>query len=491
MALRFLLCVWRRNGNDDALEIARGTFLAMARGGIYDQLGGGLARYSVDERWLVPHFEKMLYDNALFIQLGADLFRATRDDEVRAVTSQTIGWLERDMLAGHGAFHSSWDADSDGEEGRYYVWSESEFDALPPPLAQTAKAYYGVTAGGNFEGHNILYRARGDEPAAAALGITVPELRSRIEAARSLLLDKRSTRVPPGRDDKIVASWNALACRALISAGEAFGSESHARMGMRCAEFLFANLVHDVDAGGRTLPRVARTLPHNGSRIAGVLEDHAALGLAAVAAYQHDFNAAWLQRACALAESCLHFFWSDGVFHDTASDAEHLVTRPRDVTDNAVPSGTSLAVELLLLLAEYHDVAHFRDAASRVLSALNAQLTRYPTAFGHMLCNADMLVHGGLQLALIAPSGAGAADFAKLRAPADSAFIPARVMAASPGSDGDSQLTKGKRPVHGRPTAYLCRRYVCDAPTTEATVLGQQIADAFAASHPANGISRS
>jgi uncharacterized protein YyaL (SSP411 family) len=386
MVLDFLLRHWARTGEPHALEMARTTFVKMARGGIYDQIGGGFARYSVDAEWLVPHFEKMLYDNALLIRLGAHLYEATRSEEVRRITEESVAWLAREMTSqdsAEGGFYASLDADSEGVEGKFYVWTAAEMDTALGDDAPPVKAYYGVTSAGNFEGSNILHVSSDPADVARSTSVTVNELLSAISRARETLYDRRSRRVWPSLDDKVIAAWNGLALRGIVEAARAFDNDDYRALAMRNAQFLS----HHMIASGRAL-RIYR----NGvARIPGFLEDQAAVALGFIAIFEQTLEVRWLESARQLAGAMLEDFWDDdaGLFHDTARNAEKLVTRPRDPTDNATPSGTSLAVDLLLRLANYDDNQHFRDIASRVMTSLAGVITRYPSAFGHMLGNAE------------------------------------------------------------------------------------------------------
>ncbi len=269
MSLEFLLTHWARRGIENALAIVEQSFLRMARGGIYDQIGGGFARYAVDRVWLVPHFEKMLYDNALLIRLGAHLWQATKNAEVKRVVGETIRWVEREMRSPEGGFYSSLDADSEGHEGKFYVWDVAELDAILGPEAPLLRAYWGVTPAGNFEGRNILSVADVDHRTLARqFSIEVEQLELIVERAKAKLYEVRSTRVWPGRDDKILASWNGLMVRALAEAARAFGDDEYGALAIEGATFLFDRLVRD--------GRVLRSYSGGRARIAGYLEDHAA-----------------------------------------------------------------------------------------------------------------------------------------------------------------------------------------------------------------------
>jgi len=466
MVLDFLLRQWARTGEAQALEMVTHSFRRMARGGIYDQVGGGFSRYSVDGQWLIPHFEKMLYDNALLIRLGAHLWQATRDVEFRRVTEDAIGWLAREMTSPEGGFYSSLDADSEGHEGRYYVWDASELSALLGEDAPLVKAYWGVTPEGNFEGRNVLYVPHDVAAVARAQGVTEAELRTAVERATRILYDAREERMRPARDEKILASWNGLMLRALADSARAFGDETLRAMALRNGEFLFASLVQD--------GRVLRSYKNGEARIPGFLEDYAAVALGALALYQLTFERAWLDRARTLAKSVMELFWSDEAqaFFDTASDAETLVTRPRDVTDNAIPSGSSLAIELLLVLGDLFDEPEYEERARYMLETIAEPMARYPTAFGHALGAADMVVRGAVEVVIA--GDAASAEFGALSESVARQYVPSLVLAG-----GRGKAARGIALLEGRerdePTAYVCRHRSCDAPTSDASELDAQL----------------
>jgi uncharacterized protein YyaL (SSP411 family) len=466
MALDFLLRQWARTGESQALEMVTHTFRRMARGGIYDQVGGGFSRYSVDAYWLVPHFEKMLYDNALLVRLGANLWQATRDLEVRRVTEETIGWLAREMMSPEGGFYSSLDADSEGHEGRYYVWDAGELDTLLGEDASLIKAYWGVTAEGNFEGRNILFVPHPAGAVAKAQGVTEPELRTAVERAVRILYDARERRVRPGRDEKILAGWNGLMLRGLAEAARAFGDGELQEMALRNGEFLFRMLVHD--------GRVLRSYKDGIAKIPGFLEDYAAVGLGALALYNLTFDRVWLDRARGLADAIMERFWDEEAqaFFDTAADAESLVTRPRDVTDNAIPSGSSLAAELLLLLGDLFAEGDFTSRATYVLETNAEPMARYPTAFGHALGAVDLAVRGAVEVAIA--GDVAEAEFGTLAGVVANRYVPSLVLAGGCGKDAEGiTLLEGReREV---PMAYVCRSYACDAPTGDPAELAAQL----------------
>ncbi len=457
MTLDFALRQWARTGDDELLAIVTHTFRSMARGGIYDQVGGGFSRYSVDAHWLVPHFEKMLYDNALLVRLGTHLWQATHNAEFRRVTEETLGWLSREMTSREGGFYSSLDADSEGHEGRYYVWDSAELDPLLGEDARLLKAYWGVSPEGNFEGRNILFVPHDPSAVAAGQGVTEHELRTAVERATRILYDAREKRVRPGTDDKILAAWNGLMLRGLAEAARVFDDAELRAMAVKNGEFLFRALVRD--------GRVLRSYKDGVAKIPGFLEDHAAVALGFVALYQLTFDRAWIDRARSLGDAILVHFWDDAAqaFFDTAADAERLVTRPRDVTDNAVPSGTSLAVELMVILGDVFDDERYRAKAALMLETVVEPMARFPTAFGHALGAADMVIRGAIEVAL------PGSDAALARAVGD-VYVPSLVLAGGVAS-GDIPLLAGREAGF----AYVCRGYTCALPASDAGALTDQL----------------
>jgi uncharacterized protein YyaL (SSP411 family) len=468
MVMDFLLRYWKRTHTAYALEMVLDSFRKMARGGIYDQVGGGFARYAVDAIWLVPHFEKMLYDNSLLIRLGAHLWQATKDDEVRRVTVETLEWLEREMTSPAGGFYSSLDADSEGHEGKFYVWSEAEIDDLLGAAASPFKLYYGVTRGGNFEGKNILFVAADRSAAAARAGITEEQLESLLSMSKQILYAARAARVWPGRDEKVLAAWNGLMLRGVATAARVFRDERFTALALKNAEFLSREMVR----GGR----VMRSHKDGVTRINGYLEDHAAVALGFLAVYELTHDEKWVAAAQAIADAMIEWFWDDemGVFFDTADDAEPLITRPRDPTDNATPSGTSLAVELLLHISELLHDPDYRRRATFTLEALAELVVKHPSAFGHLLGSMDMELNGAIEVALV--GGPGDPAFQALERIVAEQYVPSLVLAAGSGEgEGLVKLLEGRSQQGGKPTAYVCRGYTCDAPVTEPQALTRQL----------------
>jgi uncharacterized protein len=468
MALDFLLRYSRRTENDHALEMAKASFRHMARGGIYDHIGGGFARYAVDAVWLVPHFEKMLYDNALLIRLGAHLWQATKDEEIRRVTLETGEWLEREMTSPDGGFYSSLDADSEGHEGKFYVWTEDEIDTFLGADSRVFKTYFGVTRGGNFEGKNILFVSVDPRAAASRAGVDLETLDAVLVRARRVLYEARAKRVWPGRDEKILAAWNGLMLRGIATAARVFDRKDFRSLAIRNAEFLAREMVRD--------GRVMRSHKEGVTRIAGFLEDHAAVALGFLSVYELTFDERWIALARQIAGAMIQWFWDDsvGAFYDTASDAEQLITRPRDMTDNATPSGTSLAVDLLLHLSELGQDPDYRRRATFVLESLAEPMTRYPTAFGHLLGCADMEVNGAIEVALLGE--VGSEGFKTLERTVADNYVPSLVLAGgTPRAEMQVKLLDERPLVDAKPTAYVCRAYTCDKPVTDPGELSAQL----------------
>jgi hypothetical protein len=412
----------------------------------------------------------MLYDNALLARLGVHLWQATGDHEARRITEETLDWVAREMTAPHGGFHATLDADSEGEEGRFYVWSAAELDDLLGDDAPLLKSYWGVTPTGNFEGRNILHVP--NEPSAVARRLGVDERRLAEAVARGvpLLYDVRARRVWPGRDEKVLAGWNGLMLRAVALAARAFGRDDYRAMAVRNGEFLRRALVRE---GGR----VVRVHAADGAKIGGFLEDHAAVALGFLSLYELTFDRGWLEAAREIADATVRWFWDDasGQFYDTASDAERLITRPREVTDNAVPAGNSLAVELLVRLGDLLHDADMTRRAGWVLETLAEPLARHGSAFGHLLGAADLAVHGTTEVALVGDPAAG--DFAALADAVGRRYLPALVLAGGPPADaGDVALLADRPALDGHATAYVCRQYVCERPATTVAELDAQLA---------------
>jgi uncharacterized protein YyaL (SSP411 family) len=413
----------------------------------------------------------MLYDNALLSRLGAHLWQVTRDDEIARVTRETLDWALREMASPNGGFYSSLDADSEGHEGKFYVWSAQELDALLGASAPAMRELWGVSERGNFEGKNILNVPRSPAQVASTLGIAQDELESLAAAARNTLYASREARVHPARDDKILAAWNGLMVRALAESARVFGDVRWRAHAVLHGEFLFREMVRD--------GRVMRVHKDGITKGSGFLEDHAAVALAALALYELTLDARWVARARSVSDAMVRWFWDDGIggFFDTPHDGETLIARPRELTDNAVPAGSSLAAELLLRLGDLTGNEDDRRRGRWLVETLGEPLARYPTAFGHALGAADLAVHGATEVALVGT--AGAPDFEALVREVAGHYLPALVLAGGIGesahTDESIPLLRDREAIAGKATAYVCRGYVCEAPVTDARALGEQL----------------
>jgi uncharacterized protein YyaL (SSP411 family) len=409
----------------------------------------------------------MLYDNALLSRFAAHLWQATHDEEVKRVATETVQWLAREMTSPEGGFYSSLDADSEGHEGKFYVWTAQELDELLGEDSKIVRAYYNVTPAGNFEGLNILHRPVPASAVAARLEISEADVLQAVERARPILYAARSKRVWPGRDDKTLAAWNGLMLRGVAECARVFQSADFRQLALRNAEFLFREMVR----GGR----VMRSHKDGVTSIPGFLEDHAAVALGFIAVYELTFDEVWIDRARAIASETIRWFWDDsaGAFFDTASDAEKLITRPRDVTDNAMPSGTSLAAELLLKLAELLQDADMRRRAVFVLETLSSAMGRYPSAFGHALGVADMSINGAVEVALVGDSRSDA--FRSLESVLAGKYVPSLVLAGGNIGASHIALMQGRTAIDGLATAYVCQGYVCEQPVNSADEFARQL----------------
>jgi uncharacterized protein YyaL (SSP411 family) len=473
MAMDALLRRAARTGDATMRRIVLDTWHAMARGGLFDQLAGGFARYSTDAHWTVPHFEKMLYDNALLAHVGVHLWQATGDAEVRDVVTRTLDWVRHEMTGAEGGFLATIDADSEGEEGKYYVWTPDEVRATfgSNGDADVAMLAFGLTFSGNFEGRTILTRRLPLAEVATRLGRSEGEVAESLERVRTAMLATRARRVAPALDAKRIAAWNGLMLRAMCEGARVLGEPRWREAAVRNARFLDARLVRD--------DRALRTWMDGVPKGPGFLEDQAAVALGFLHTYVLTGDVHWLRRTRALAERLVADFWDPEVqsFWDTARDGEALVTRPRDLTDNAVPSGSSLACDLLLRLAILDDREEWRLIVDLVLATLASHMTEHPLAFGHLLGVADMAVHGAVEVAIVGDHG----DAAALERAVAASYVPSLVLAHASESatlaDAPA-LVKGRGMRDGRGTAYVCRGYTCDAPTTEPDELRAQLAAA-------------
>jgi hypothetical protein len=463
MDLRVLLRAWRRFENADALDVVTLTLDKMARGGIYDHLGGGFHRYSTDAKWLVPHFEKMLYDQALLLSAYLEAYQATGRADFAKVVRETLAYLTREMTAPEGGFYSTQDADSEGVEGKFFVWPRNEIELwLEPDEAHLFTYCYDVTEEGNWEETNILNRPKPPAEAAAVLGIPEAELEDRLAIAREKLFRVRSERVPPGQDDKILVSWNGLMIATFAQAASILDEPACAEQARRAADYISTNLR---DPSGRLL----HTAKDGQAKLAAYLDDYAALADGLAELYQATGDVRWLDEALELADQMIERFADPaGGFFYTAADHEQLIVRQRDSQDGATPSGNSLAATALLKLARLTGRTDLEDRAIGTLDAMSAQIAQSPLASGQALIALDFLL-GPTKEIVLAGSGQ---PLAALRQAVHQPFAPNKVVLIRPTDTSDDQLSEsvrllmtGKQP-RGEAAAYVCEKGVCHEPVT-------------------------
>ncbi|NWG17077.1 MAG: thioredoxin domain-containing protein [Chloroflexi bacterium] len=470
MNLDFLLRAHARTGNANTLNMVTLTLQKMARGGIYDQIGGGFHRYSVDAIWLVPHFEKMLYDNAQLSRVYLHTWQITGEPFYRRIAEEIYDYILREMTAPEGGFYSTTDADSEGEEGKFFVWDESELQEILGGDARIAVEYWGVTARGNFEGHNILYVPSENATVAERLGLTGEDLEAKIAAIRDRLFAVRSQRVPPGLDDKILTAWNGMMLASLAEAARVLARADYREAAIKNADFLLRELKTE---DGRLL----RTHKDGVSKLNAYLDDYANLTDGLIELYQTTFDERWFIEARRLADHVLaHFPAPDGGFYDTGDDHEKLIVRPRNLQDNATPSGNAMMAKQLLRLAAYTGETRYEESARRTLALLSEALRQYPQAFGEALSAADMLVNDLDEVAVVGDPAdeQTAALLAVIRRP----YRPNAIAALAPQDvDGEHilpllnhRVTKG-----GEPTVYVCRNFACRLPVTTPEALRDQL----------------
>ncbi len=477
MDLRVLLRHHLRTGDDQALHVVRHTLHKMARGGIYDHLGGGFARYSTDERWLVPHFEKMLYDNALLSSTYLEAFQAIGDPSFRQVARETMDYVLSRMTGAHGAFHSTEDADSEGVEGKYYVWSVAEVSELLG--SERAKSFcyvYDVTPQGNWEDHNILNMPKSIEQAAKLLARDQGELVAELASGRALLLAAREKRVPPAMDTKVLVSWNALMIAALAQAGHILSDDRYIEAARRAAGFI-------VDRMRRSDGRLLHTFNDGQAKLDAYLDDYASLIDGLTRLYESTGEPRWIEAALELAAIMIDEFADaeQGGFYFTGRRHETLIARQKDVHDNATPSGSGLAATALLRLGALTGRADLTQAGKAALEAIESVLEREPAACGQSLIALDFLLSNVTEFAVIA--GDDAAETRSVLEAIASSFRPHHVVApATPAQaaslSGKVALLADKPPRGRQTTTYVCENFTCRAPVVGVEELKEALAAA-------------
>ncbi|MCI0663691.1 MAG: thioredoxin domain-containing protein [Acidobacteria bacterium] len=467
MALSFLLREHERTANIAARSAVELTLQMMAKGGMYDQLGGGFHRYSVDEKWLVPHFEKMLYDNALLSRIYLDAWLVTGDEFYQRIAVETLDYIRREMTDACGGFYSSQDADSEGVEGKFFIWSREEVDALlGEEDARLFCRYFDITSIGNFEGENILHIDQEAAVIAKFLGVTQQRIEEAIERGKRILFEAREKRIKPHRDEKMLTAWNALMLRSFAEAARVLDHQEYLQVAVSNAEFLLGHLKQ----GGRLL----RTHKGGNSKLNAYLEDYAYLIDGLLSLYEATFDLRWFEEARALAETMIEQFWDDkgGGFFFTSEDHETLITRTRDLYDNATPAGNSVAAHVLLRLSLFTGEESYRKKAEIILKQMKPAMVRAPGAFGHLLCALDLFLASPHEIALIGHSKALTDTVFKR-------YIPNKVVALATPDDVESprkiKLLENRSQIGGIATVYVCRNFYCEAPLTDPLKLAARL----------------
>jgi hypothetical protein len=448
--------------------MAEVTLRKMAQGGIYDQLGGGFARYSVDHRWLVPHFEKMLYDNAQLARVYLHAWQVTGNDFYRRVTEETLDYVLLEMRHEEGGFYSSQDADSEGVEGKFYVWSADEIREALGQDADMFMRIYGVSDDGNWEGHNILNLHLDAKGLAAQLDIDAGALAARMAGARVKLYELRSGRVWPGLDDKILTSWNGLMLAAFAEAGRALDRPDYLEAAQANADFVHRTMRRDSGRLFRTW-KAGSEAKYN-----AYLEDYAYLADGLLALYEATFETRWIDWARELAELMLtHFRDLDkGGFFDTSDDHEKLIHRPKDLQDNAVPSGNSVAATVLLKLSLLTGNGEYWQVAERSVGTMTKFMSQYPSGFAQWLNAASFILSEPQEIALIGSDE----EISPLLEVVRKGYRPFHVVAAGDeGAEETLPLLENRPRVDGKGTAYVCQKFVCQTPATDPEELERQL----------------
>jgi uncharacterized protein len=462
-SLELLARYVRRTGDGLALEMLRGTLDGMKSGGMYDQLGGGFARYSTDERWHVPHFEKMLYDNAQLAKVYTEAFQLTGEAEYARIACETLDYVAREMQSPEGGYYSATDADSEGVEGKFFVWEPHEIEELlGPEDAERFCAYYDVSPGGNWEGLNVLRVERTPEAVADELGVSVSDLHASLARAREILYAARSKRVPPLLDDKILVAWNGLMIDAFATAARVFPDRPYTLSASRAARFVLERLSRP-DGG------LYRTHRAGKSHLAAYLEDYAYFTQGLVSLFEASGDEQFSSAAERLAERLISDFGDadGGPFYQTAHGHEALIARVRDGHDGALPNANAIAAHAIARLARHQGRPEWEERARQALRGYAKSVERLPRAFGSTLNALDFLSESSLELVLVGtPDTPGYAELARAMS---RPYLPNRIeVRLTPDEPTRSPLAQGKTLVDGRAALYVCRNFACQAPVTSA-----------------------
>ena len=472
MTLEFFLHIYHRTHDEEALKIVTETCRKMAEGGMYDQLGGGFHRYSVDASWLVPHFEKMLYDNALLARLYLHVYQLTKDEFARRIATETLDYVVREMTDARGGFYSSQDADSEGVEGKFFVWSRAEVIAS---LGESDGAifcdYLDITEQGNFEGHNILHVNATIDDVAGKYNLDPAKVQGIIDKCRRQLFEIRERRIKPGRDEKVLTAWNGLMLTSFAEASAILADDKYREVARANARFILDDLSHD----GLLL----RTYKDGEAKLNAYLEDYASFIDGLISLYEATGEIEWVERASALTNKMIEEFWDEdeGGFFFTGKSHERLIVRSKEWMDNATPSGNSIAAMSLMRLSLLTGNEDYRRRATTVLRLIADQIRRYPSAFGFALSALDFYLASPLEVALLASDSA--ALFGDLWRTLWTTYLPNRIIVPSVEADLRAReilplLKERDMPKTGA-TAYVCEHYACQAPTQEPAALARQL----------------
>jgi uncharacterized protein len=472
LELGFLLTQYRRAGDQEALDMVALSLEKMARGGIYDQVGGGFHRYTVDGAWVVPHFEKMLYDNALLAPLYLAHFQLTGSPLSRRIAQETLDFVLRELSAPEGGFYSAWDADSEGEEGKFYVWTRPEVEAALQSDAPLAVAAFGVTAQGNFEGKNIFTLPLSEDELASRVGLTPEDAASSLQSIKERLFKVRDARVKPHRDEKIITAWNGLMLTALALGAQVLGDRKYYQAAAQAARFILTEMRQD--------GQLMRIWSEGRVSVPGFLDDYASLANACLDLYETDFDPAWLEAAQHLAASLDDLFLdeADGAYFYVARDQEATLVRSKSLHDQSVPAGNSLAARVAWRLGRFTDKEPYQERCQAILRRFQTQSTENPGGFSHYLTVAVLNLLPPLDLTLVGDPGHPQTD--KLLAEIYRRFLPERRLVLKNPQDPArvEELVPGVReyaPVGSEPVAYVCHQFTCQPPTGDPEELAAKL----------------
>ncbi len=462
MTLEFLLRYYRRTRDTEALQMATLALEKMANGGIYDQLGGGFHRYSTDDHWLVPHFEKMLYDNAQLSRFYFQTHLVTKRPEFRRIAEETLDYVLRDMTSPQGGFYSTQDADSEGVEGKYYLWTVKQItQILGDKVGRQVSEYYGLPDSGN-QTSNILHSSR----------ILMAELPEEVKIARLSLLSHRQKRIQPARDEKIIASWNGLMLSSLAEAASVLGRSDYLGAAVAAGTFLISSMI--------TGPYIRHIWYNGTSSVDGFLPDYSLVIDGFMKLHEATFNSKWLRQAINMAEVMVESFWneSSGMFFDTAKEHQELIVRPRILTDNSIPSGSSSAAQVLLKLSRITGREDFEKIASKSIRTVIDLCRQHPLSFSHWLCALDLYLSTPKEIAVI-----GVHDDENTKAMMrviNNTWMPNKVLAACEPQDSALSglpIFEGKHAIDNNTTIFVCKRFTCRSPATNPKELNAQLAE--------------